>query len=171
MVRENYRGISLISCVFKLFSAVLNNRLMNFCKMKNILSEEQLGFIPGNRTSDAHLILHNLIQDYCHKKGEKLFSCFIDFSKAFDSIPRDILLRKLLACGITGKFFNILKNVYTSDKCKVKAGNNLSETFKINKGVRQGCILSPLLFNIFKLCNKLISSHFRLNTFTVLRQL
>ena len=83
------------------------------------------------------------------QKGEKLFSCFIDFSKAFDSIPRDILLRKLLACGITGNFFNILKNVYTSDKCKVKAGNNLSETFKINKGVRQGCILSPLLFNIF----------------------
>ena len=66
-----------------------------------------------------------------------------------DSIPRDILLRKLLACGITGKNFNILKNIYTSDKCKVKAGNNLSETFKINKGVRQGCILSPLLFNIF----------------------
>ena len=60
MVRDNYRGISLISCVYKLFSAILNNRLWSFCKSRNILSEEQLGFIPGNRTSDAHFIIHNL---------------------------------------------------------------------------------------------------------------
>ena len=149
MVRENYRGISLISCVFKLFSAILNNRLMSFCKERNILSEEQLGFIPGNRTSDAHMLIHNLIQDHCHKKGEKLYSCFVDFSKAFDSIPRDLLFQKLLAYGINGNFFNILKNIYINDKCKVKAGKYLSETIKTNKGVRQGCILSPLLFNIF----------------------
>ena len=149
MVRENYRGISLISCVFKLFAAILNNRLMNFCKEKNILSEEQLGFIPGNRTSDAHLLLHNLIQDYCHKKGEKLYSCFVDFSKAFDTVPREILFKKLIACGISGKILNILQNIYTNDQCKVKIDNKLSETFKTNKGVKQGCILSPLLFNIF----------------------
>ena len=67
MIRENYRGISLISCVFKLFSAILNNRLMKFCIDKNILCDQQLGFMPGNRTSDAHLILHNLVQNYCHK--------------------------------------------------------------------------------------------------------
>ena len=66
MIRENYRGISLISCVYKLFSAILNNRLMESCKERNILSEEQLGFMPGNRTSDAHFIIYNLIQDYCH---------------------------------------------------------------------------------------------------------
>ena len=149
MVRENYRGISLISCVFKLFSAILNNRLMSFCMEKNILSEEQLGFMPGNRTSDAHFLIHNLIQEHCQKRGEKLYSCFVDFSKAFDSIPRDLLFQKLLSYGINGKFFNILKNMYVNDKCKIKAGNYLSKTMNTNKGVRQGCILSPLLFNIF----------------------
>ena len=92
----NYRGISVLSCLGKLFSSVLNQRLLHYVLEKNILSEEQLGFIAGNRTSDAHLILHNLSQLYCHKKGQKIFSCFVDFSEAFDSIPRDTLFNKRL---------------------------------------------------------------------------
>ena len=146
---DNYRGISLISCVYKLFTEILNKRLMKYCKEKKILSEEQLGFMPGDRTSDAHLILHNLIRDYCHKGGKHLYSCFVDFSKAFDSIPRDVLFKKLLSYGIHGKLFNLLKNIYSNERCKIKIGNQLTQTIITNKGVRQGCILSPLLFNIF----------------------
>ena len=146
---DNYRGISLISCVYKLFTAIIHRRLEFFCKNENILSEAQLGFVSGNRTSDAHLILHNLIRDYCHKKGKFLYSCFVDFSKAFDSIPRDILFQKLLAKGIKGKVFNLLKNIYLHEESKIKIGNHLSKTITVNQGVRQGCILSPLLFNIF----------------------
>ena len=146
---ENYRGISLISCVNKLFSAILNKRLHNYCTSKGILSEEQLGFMPGNRTSDAHFLMHNLIQEHCHKQGNRLYACFIDFSKAFDTIPRVKLFQKLLAHGVNGKFFNILKSMYMNDKCRVKVGNHLSEIINPNRGVRQGCVLSPLLFNIF----------------------
>ena len=146
---NNYRGISLISCVYKLFTAIIHKRLEKFCKNNKILSEAQLGFVSGNRTSDAHLILHNLIRDYCHKKGKFLYSCFVDFSKAFDSIPRDILFQKLISKGIKGKVFNLLKNIYLHEESKVKIGKHLSETITVNQGVRQGCILSPLLFNIF----------------------
>ena len=78
-----------------------------------------------------------------------MYSCFVDFSKAFDSIPRDILFEKLISKGIKGKVFNLIKNIYVHEKCKVKIGGYLSETFDVNQGVRQGCILSPLLFNIF----------------------
>ena len=73
----------------------------------------------------------------------------MDFSKAFDTVPRDLLLTKLLKIGVTGKFFNILKTIYSEDKACLKVGNNCTESFKTNKGVRQGCVLSPLLFNIF----------------------
>ena len=146
---SNYRGISLLSCIYKLFTAIINNRLKFFCKENGILPEHQLGFISGNRTSDAHLILHNLIREQCHKKGKNLYSCFVDFSKAFDSIPRDILFQKLLSKGIKGKVFNLLKKIYVNDKSKIKIGKHLSETIRVNQGVRQGCILSPLLFNIF----------------------
>ena len=130
-------------------SAILNARLGVFCKERNILSARQLGFVSGNRTSDAHFILHNVIKDYCHDKGKRLYSCFVDFSKAFDCIPRDKLFEKLRSKGITGKVFNLIKNIYMNEKCQVKIGQTLSSAFDANQGVRQGCILSPILFNIF----------------------
>ena len=55
---DNYRGISLISSIFKLFAAILNNRLIQYCRDKHILKNEQLGFVLGNSTSDAHVIIH-----------------------------------------------------------------------------------------------------------------
>ena len=149
MEPNNYRGISLLSCLGKLFCAILNHRLLQYALDKKILKSEQLGFLQGNRTSDAHIILNTLIQSYCHKEGKKIFACFVDFRKAFDTVPRDILFSKLLGHGVTGKFFNILKTFYTNDTCCVKAGNKITTTFPTNQGVKQGCILSPLLFNIF----------------------
>ena len=146
---DNYRGISLISCLYKLLTAILNKRIASFCLENKILSKAQLGFVMGYGCSDAHLILHNLIKDYCHMNDKKLYSCFVDFSKAFDCIPRDILFERLRAKGITGKVFNLITNIYMNEKCKIKIGGMLSDTFDTNQGVRQGCILSPLLFNIF----------------------
>ena len=78
---------------------------------KNILKSEQLGFVAGNRTSDAHIILHTHIQSYCIKKGRNIFACFVDSKKAFDSLPRKLLFEKHLGHGITGKFFNNLKMI------------------------------------------------------------
>ena len=146
---SNYRGISLLSCLGKLFTAILNQRLLKYVVENNILKAEQLGFLAGNRTSDAHIILHTLIQSYCHNRGKKIFACFVDFKKAFDTVPREILFRKLLSHGISGKIFNILKTMYTNDNCCIRLGNKITDTFQVNQGVKQGCILSPLLFNIF----------------------
>ena len=146
---DNYRGISLISCLYKLLTAILNKRIAAYCLENNILSRAQLGFVMGNRCSDGHFILHNAIKDYCHHNGKWLYSCFVDFSKAFDCIPRDILFERLKSKGITGKVFNLIKKIYTNEKCRIKMGNVLSDIFDANQGVRQGCILSPILFNIF----------------------
>ena len=127
----------------------MNTRLVTFAKEHRLLSPSQLGFVAGNRCSDAHIIIYNLIRKKCHEQNSKIFSCFVDFRKAFDSVPRDVLLRKILNMGITGKFFNILQNIYTTDKACVKMGKTRSDFFGLNIGVRQGCILSPLLFNLF----------------------
>ena len=146
---SNYRGITLISCLGKLFLSILNTRLMTFTKEQNILSKSRLGFLSGNRSLDAHIIINNLVGKICHKNNSRIYSCFVDFKKAFDSIPRDILLNKLESFGIKGKIFNIIRNIYTADKACVKLGNVRSDFFDLSLGVRQGCVLSPLLFNIF----------------------
>ena len=146
---SNYRGITLISCLGKLFMSILNNRLSVFAVENGLLSPAQLGFVTKNRCSDAHIIIHNLVKQKCHHEGSKIFSCFVDFKKAFDSVPRDLLLKKLFDMGITGSFFNILRHIYTSDKASIKLGHSCSDFFNLDIGVRQGCILSPLLFNLF----------------------
>ena len=108
-----------------------------------------MGFVPGNQCSNAHVIIQYLIQKYCHRQGKKLYGCFVDFSKAFDTISREKLFEKLLKHGINGNFYNVIKNMYFNDETRIKVGDYLSDVIYPNQGVRQGCILSPLLFNIY----------------------
>ena len=98
-----------MSCLGKLLIAILNNRLLQYAIYNKILSDSQLGFLAGNRTSDARIIMNNAIRKHCQKNGSKIYSCFIDFSKAFGTVPTDILFRKLLQHGINGRFFSIIK--------------------------------------------------------------
>ena len=146
---NNYRGISLTPCISKILERILNERLLVFCKKNNILSEFQLGFVKGNRTSDAQIMLHNLIDKYCFKQKNRIFSCFVDFEKAFDRIPRSLLLKKLENCGVVGKFLNVIISMYSNNIAHLKMNNKISDRFITNIGVRQGCVLSPTLFNIF----------------------
>ena len=77
----------------------------------------------------------------------------MDFEKAFDTIPRDLLFKKLFNMGINGNFFNILKHLYNDDTASLKMQNKISKPFRTNQGAnqgaRQGCVLSPLLFNLY----------------------
>ena len=111
-----------MSCLGKLFLTVINNRLVKFSLEKGLLSPGQLGFVIGNRTSDPHILLQNLIQKYCHKGKKRLFGCFVDFSKAFDTVPRDILLRKLKEKGINGRILEIIHTLYLEDYASIKIG-------------------------------------------------
>ena len=112
----------------------------------NVLSDSQLGFLPGNRTSDAHIMIYNLIRKYCHKKNAYIYGCFVDFSKAFDCIPRNVLFEKLISYGITGKFLKIIANLHEGSKTRIKLGDKMSQELENHKGAKQGCIL---IFNIF----------------------
>ena len=146
---DNYRGISLLSCFSKFFTAILNLRLTQYAIDTNIFSRSQLGFMAGCRTADALFILNNLIEYYCKKKGEYIYGCFVDFKKAFDSVPRHTLFQKLLDYNINGRFYDCLVNIYSNDIACIKIADSITPTFIANQGVKQGCILSPTLFNIF----------------------
>ena len=100
---DNYRAIALACCMSKFFAAVLNKRLLKFAIEKGIIRENQIGFMPGNRTSDVLIMLYNLFNKYCIQNSKYIYACFVDFKKAFDSIPRRILFEKLLKHNITGK--------------------------------------------------------------------
>ena len=145
---DNYRGITLLSCISKLFTMVLNTRLMDFLEYNNLLGVEQAGFRPNYSTMDHVFTLHCIIDLYLSKK-KRLYCAFVDYKKAFDTVDRSSLWIKLLNTGIKGKVLSIIRGMYNSAKSCVQNQNEYSEVFSCNIGVRQGENLSPLLFSIF----------------------
>ena len=93
---NNYRGITLLSCLGKLFTSILNNRLYAFCEENKILGESQAGFRKGYNTLDHIFVLKNAIDLFLTEK-KKLFCCFVDYTKAFDMVWREALWYKLLS--------------------------------------------------------------------------
>ena len=145
---ENYRPITILSCFGRLFTAILNLRLNNFLEHHNILEENQAGFRSGYSTID-HIFTLNALTELLKLKNKKLYCCFIDFSKAFDSVWRIGLWMKLLANSITGKLFRIIYNLYQNIKSCVMYSGEQSNFFQSHCGVRQGENLSPVLFSLF----------------------
>ena len=149
---DNYRGISIISCLGKLFTALLNERLTKFADINEIIGEEQAGFRSGYSTQDHIFTLHAIIDIYLKKLSnsrKRLYCAFVDYSKAFDLVDRTSLWVKLLACNINGKVMKLIYNLYQNTKACVKLNNTISRSFRCNVGVRQGDNLSPLLFALF----------------------
>ena len=106
--------------------------------------------MSNHRTTDHIFALRTLIDKYVtYTTKGKLYTCFIDFKKAFDSVWHDGLLCKLLRYKIGGKFYDLIKTLYSKTKCSIKHGFQRSKCFDYANGVRQGCILSPMLFNLY----------------------
>ena len=145
---SNYRSIIILSCLGKLFTAVLNDRLCSFLEDNNLLNENQAGFRKHHSTTDHIFTLYSLIELLKHGK-KKLFCCFVDFSKAFDSIWRVVLWKKLLSTHVNGIFLRVLQNMYANIKSCVTVNGQDSQFFNSNRGVRQGDNLSPVLFSLF----------------------
>ena len=105
-------------------------------------------FRKGHRTTDNMFILKTLINKYLGSK-RKLFVSYIDFTKAFDTVNRPLLLRKLFDKGVGGKFLKLIKNMYSNTKYSCMFSSEYLHPFTASRGVKQGDNLSPTLFNIF----------------------
>ena len=150
---ENYRGIMILPHILKLFTSLLNKRLVDYLDANIALPQEQVGFRRDYRGSDNLFALKALTDKYVKARRKRyqnfLYTCFVDFSKAFDNISRDKLYTKLNNLGVKDKFLKIIQDMYDNDSACVKINNNISEPFRCYKGVKQGCMLSPTLFDIY----------------------
>ena len=155
---ENYRPITILSCLGKLFTLIIDNRLKFFTEKYNIIEENQAGFRKNHSTVDNLFIIKSLI-DIAKSSKNKLFCCFIDFKQAFDTVWRQGLWYKLKEYNINGKCFNIIKNMYENIKSKVATNNESSAFFPCLTGVRQGENLSPILFSLYLDLNHYLMSH------------
>ena len=140
----NYRGITLLPALDKLFMKVIANRLLNFVK----LHDHQYGFVRGKGTTEA---IFNLIATLEQKKldHKSMYGFFLDVKKAFDTIDQNMLFIKLHRAGVRGALWRVIKASYAQARSCVTLEGFLSDFFEIRQGVAQGCPLSPILFIIF----------------------
>ena len=145
---NNYRPISLLPCISKIFEKVIYKRLIDFCTLKKVISEKQFGFRKKHSTQHA---LVNLT-DFLYEKldnSETAAVVFLDLSKAFETVNHQILLDKLYRYGIRGVAYNLIRSYLSERKQCVKSGNHFSVFMDIECGVPQGSILGPLLFLLY----------------------
>ena len=146
---NNYRGICISSALLKIVCSALNIRIQEYCKTFDLINKNQIGFKSKHRTSDHLLTLKAIVKRYVTIGKRKLFACFIDFKKAYDSVWHEGLFQKMKKNGIMGNFLNLVKDIYKKTNCAVKVKDSTTNFFNYTKGVRQGCPLSPILFNMY----------------------
>ena len=117
-------------------------------KLKEEISEEQAGFQSGMGTRDQILNLKMVIEKNT-EYGRNIYLCFIDYRKAFDVVSHELLWEGMLEMGFSSHIIYLIKSLYTDQSATVRTTHGLTVDFRIEKGVRQGCILSSHLFNIY----------------------
>ena len=144
-VCDNYRGISLLSIPGKVLSLVLLDRLETIIDPQ--LMEAQCGFRKGRGTVDQIWAIRQIIERATEYQGTVHLG-FADLTKAYDSVDRSALITILKQYQVPQQLIDI-KELYTGTWCCVRTAEGTSEDFEVKTGVRQGCVLSPLLLNCF----------------------
>ena len=143
---QNYRTISLISHCSKVMLKILLMRLNP--QAEGIIKEEQAGFRAGRNTMEQIFNLRIICERYLQHQ-QHLYHVFVDFKKAFDRVWHDALWATLKFYNIDEKLITVIEGLYKSATSAVYHNNTIGQWFSPTVGTRQGCLLSPTLFNIF----------------------
>ncbi|PIK60804.1 endonuclease-reverse transcriptase [Apostichopus japonicus] len=142
---SKHRTISLLCHASKVLLEVIRNRLAHFVMPQ--IAEEQFGFVAGKGTTDAILTIRNIIEKTVKTQDQQLWLMLVDYSKAFDTVNHAVLWKTLLDYGTPKHLVWLLERLYSEATGVIRVEDDHTDQFPFEKGVRQGCIVSPLLFN------------------------
>ena len=145
MACKNYRGISLLSVVGKIYGKVLVAKVKELTRER--VGEEQGGFREGRGCVDQVFTLR-MIGEKLREKDRVGYVCFMDLEKAYDRVCRKKLFEVLREGGVSGRLLNGIKSFYENCRARVRVRRELSDWFNVGVGLRQGCVMSPWLFNV-----------------------
>ena len=144
---DNYRGIIISSCIGKLFLKVMTSRIESHMDRLHRWCDNQCGCKKDHRTEDNLYILNSVYESHVSRGKGNIYLAFVDFTKFFDTINREMLYYKY---GICGPIYHIIKSMYSATSYRVKIGDHIAPSFLAASGVKQGCPMSPVLSNIYQ---------------------
>lgn len=142
---KNWRGITLLNSIYKILAGLILNRIADSLEPK--LLKEQAGFRPGRSCVD-HINALRLIVEQSTEFRSPLYLVFVDFERAFDTLNHQSMYKVLQAIGIPHKLISLIQHLYKDSSSKILHNNQKSRSISIKTGVKQGCLMSPLLFNL-----------------------
>ena len=144
-----YRGISFVAHAGKVILKVIAGRLSDYCERENILPEKQCGFRTQRSTVDMMFVVRRL-QELARKKDTPLYLCFLDLTKAYDPVDRTLLWDVLARFGVPPRMLAVIRQFHDGMQACVRLDDGeCPDKFDVGQGLRQGCVLAPLLFNMF----------------------
>ena len=143
---EQHRTISIINHITKIILKVITERIRS--RIRPEIAEEQFGFVTNSRTTNAIFTLNRIIENAIQLQ-KNVYLCFVDYQKAFDKVRHNELMNTLKQIGVDGKDLRLIKNIYEMHRVALQLGGELTDWIDIKRGVRQGCVKSPDLFNIY----------------------
>ena len=144
----NYRPLTVINALSGLYSRILNSRLTQVVEEHLLLGQIQNGFRRGRMGSDNSFVLDSILWK-SKISQKKVHLGFVDIQKAYDTVDRDILWKKLAGLGFGGDFLASLKSIYNDDSVVCEVNGLTTRPVYLRRGLRQGCSLSPLLFALY----------------------
>lgn len=145
---SNFRPIALMSCLYKLFTSILSARVSNFAINNNLLSSQQKSARPSEGCHEHTFTLQSVVAD-CKRNRKNCFFAWLDLRNAFGSVSHDAIYVTLKHMGFSEQLIDLVKDIYTDAETVVKLSKDEeTDPIMVNAGVKQGCPISPILFNL-----------------------
>ncbi|XP_040357166.2 uncharacterized protein LOC121046700 [Ixodes scapularis] len=144
----NYHPIAITSVLYRVFTQIIRDRLQTWAEAEGVLRELQNGFRWGRRLEDNLFVLTQAIE-IAQKENRPLYLCFLDISKAYDTVEHRKLWTQLEERGLCREWIDLLREVYRGTTVVAQWQQETTHPVTCSKGLRQGCPLSPLLFMLY----------------------
>ena len=144
---KNYRSIAVANTMSNIFGGIIKDKMTYIMEMEEMISEEQNGFRKNRRGTENIYVLKELIEDAV-KENKQLYCTFLDIEKAYDTVKRELLWEILERVGFDHHIISIIKSMYRDTTATYQWNGITIENVKSERGLRQGCTLSPFLFTL-----------------------